>query len=309
MVEGLERALVAVGAVHAERRQQLEHLLLHRRVRRVQGWKCNRFGLLTLQLPTIDGVIESPVSEIHPDIEVALFREMTIRARVRVAVAGADVKTDVTENRRWSCHSFQRQIWKPTWLTSLTPYPNWHLLKNQPVSQTLIIAVCMRRMSGGAGLPSRQEMRRMGRGPKWDGCSVNYSLCQTELEPRNVMQPCGEIVEEKRTFPLYQKIRISSYTLPSPRNPLPWMSRDTTSSPERKGERKKEQSGSTFFLPPPPRRSQSIFHAHAHVQQARWVWVPIHQISTVTAPGANNRFLIRMHVTRHCIFAHTLRCV
>ena len=37
VVEGLERALVAVGAVHAERRQQLEHLLLHRRVRRVQS--------------------------------------------------------------------------------------------------------------------------------------------------------------------------------------------------------------------------------------------------------------------------------
>ena len=37
VVEGLERALVAVGAVHAQRRQQLEHLLLHRRVRRVQS--------------------------------------------------------------------------------------------------------------------------------------------------------------------------------------------------------------------------------------------------------------------------------
>ena len=37
MVEGLECALVAVGAVHAEGREELEDLLLHLGVRRVQS--------------------------------------------------------------------------------------------------------------------------------------------------------------------------------------------------------------------------------------------------------------------------------
>ena len=49
-------------------------------------------------------------------------------------------------------------------LVDVTHYPNKHLLKNQSVSQSDFDNCSLHAMSEGAGLPSRQEMKRMGRG-------------------------------------------------------------------------------------------------------------------------------------------------